>query len=375
MLDVLRGVALFGVLWVNLLTEFRISLFEHLVTFHTHPGRMNEWIDLVTAWLIEFKAFTVFSFLFGVGISIQTERVALRGTRAAGFLLRRFGILLVIGIMHMFLIWNGDILCLYAVCGLLVIPALRLPKWLLVCVGIMVIAFNYAPFFGTFIPSEKVMRAHAASSTPIFASGRFTDILTLRWRETWSFMIPLLINALPKTFGLMLLGVATWRAEILKRPARHRWFLAIVFFGATFVGAIATSLIFWSAITGKALPVAPVVEALSYIPLGLGLASGSALWLSYPRTGWLIDLFSAAGRMALTNYLIQSIIFGLIFYGYGGQLFGKLSPAPTAIIGVALFAVQLIISSTWLRFFHFGPVEWFWRSSTYGSWQRMRRIA
>lgn len=375
-LDVLRGVALFGVLWVNLLTGFRISLYEHLFTFHTHPGMVNEWIDLVTVWLVEFKAFTVFSFLFGVGIGIQAERMALRGTRAPGFLLRRFAILLVIGIMHMFLIWNGDILCLYAVCGLLIIPVLRLPKWLLICVGLMAIAFNYAPFSGAFVPSEKIMRAHAASSTPIYASGRFTEILALRWRETWSLMIPLLISALPKTFGLMLLGVATWRAEILKRPAAHRWFLAIIFFVATFVGAFATSLIFWSAITGKALPVAPVmVEALSYIPLGLGLASGLALWLSYPRKGRLIDWFAAAGRMALTNYLIQSIVFGLIFYGYGGQFFGKLSPAPTAIIGVAVFAVQLIISSTWLRFFHFGPVEWFWRSSTYGSWQRMRRTA
>jgi len=109
-LDVLRGVALFGVLWVNLLTYFRISLFEHLFTFHTYSGMVNEWIDIVTVRLVEFKKLTVFSFLFGVGIGIKTERMALRGTRAPGFLLRRFAILLGIGIVHMFLIWNGDIL-------------------------------------------------------------------------------------------------------------------------------------------------------------------------------------------------------------------------------------------------------------------------
>jgi hypothetical protein len=207
-LDVLRGVALFGVLWVNLLTEFRISLFEHLFTFHTHSGRMNEWIDLVTAWLVEFKAFTVFSFLFGVGIGIQTERVTSRGTGAPGFLLRRFAILFVIGILHMFLIWNGDILCLYAICGWLVIPVLRLPTWLLIGLGLTTITISFAPCFGAFVPSEQIMRAHAAASTPIYATGSFTDILALRWKETWSFMIPLLLNALPKTCGLMLLGVA-----------------------------------------------------------------------------------------------------------------------------------------------------------------------
>jgi uncharacterized protein len=79
--------------------------------------------------------------------------------------------------------------------------------------------------------------------------------------------------------------------------------------------------------------------------------------------------------MALTNYLTQSIVFGLIFYGYGWQLFGKLAPAPTAVIGVAAFAGQVIISFTWLRCFYFGPAEWFWRSLTYGNWQRMRRTA
>ena len=373
-LDVLRGVALFGVLWVNLLTLFRVSLFEHLVTFHTHPGIVNEWIDLVTAWLIEFKAFTVFSFLFGVGVAIQIERTTLRGARTSNFLLRRFAILLVIGMVHMFLIWNGDILCLYAVCGLLVIPVLRLPTWLLVCLGVAAIAFNFAPVCGAFLPSEKVMRAHAASSTPVYARGSFTEILDLRWRETWSLMVPLLSNALPRTFGLMLLGMAAWRAEILKRPAGHRRFLGIFFLGATLVGALATSLIFWSAITGKALPTPSVLtEALSYIPLALGLASRLTLWLSHAPTGRLIDLLAAAGRMALTNYLVQSIVFSFIFYGYGLQLFGKLSPTLAAIIGVAVFTVQLIISFTWLRACHFGPVEWLWRSLTYGSWQEMRR--
>ncbi len=376
MLDVLRGVALFGVLWVNLLTQFRISLFEHLFTFHTHPGMVNEWIDLVTAWLFEFKAFTAFSFLFGVGIGIQTERAALRRERASRFLLRRFAVLLLIGIAHMFLIWNGDILCLYAICGFLVIPVLRLPKGLLAGLGILLIALSFAPLFGTWTPSEKIMRAHAAASTPIYSSGSFNEIVALRWRETWGLMVPVLVNALPKTLGLMLLGVAAWRAEVLKQPSRHRRFLALACCGATFVGALATSLIFWSASTGTPLPAAAaMVEALSYVPLALGLLAGLALWLSYPRTGRVIALFAAAGRMALTNYLIQSIVFGLIFYGYGGQLFGKLAPAQTALIGIAVFAMQLVLSQLWLRYFQFGPVEWAWRSATYGAVLNRRRCA
>ena len=121
-LDVLRGAALFGVLMVNLLVGFRVSLFEAIFTFHTHPGRANHAVDILIAWLFEFKALTLFSFLFGVGVGLQAERAAAHGMSAPRFFIRRFVGLLAIGLCHMLLIWNGDILTLYAVCGLLLIP-------------------------------------------------------------------------------------------------------------------------------------------------------------------------------------------------------------------------------------------------------------
>ena len=122
-------------------------------------------------------------------------------------------------------------------------------------------------------------------------------------------------------------------------------FLSGVFIGATGTGALATSLIFWSAITGKELFVsAEVVDALSYIPLALGMTAGLILWFNYTGTSLTLELIASVGRMALTNCLAQSVIFSLIFYGYGLQQFGKLAPAPTAVIGIALFSVQVTIS-------------------------------
>src|SRR5262245_6242878 len=113
-LDALRGVALFGVLMVNLQVCFRVSLFESVFTSHTHPGWANHVVDTLLEWAVEFKAITLFSFLFGVGVGVQTERVALGKINASRFFVRRFAILLAIGLCHIFLVWSGDILTLYA---------------------------------------------------------------------------------------------------------------------------------------------------------------------------------------------------------------------------------------------------------------------
>ncbi|HZS08029.1 MAG TPA: DUF418 domain-containing protein [Blastocatellia bacterium] len=372
-LDVLRGVALLGVLLVNLLTLFRVSLFEHILNFHTHPGLANRAVDILAAWLLEFKAFTLFSFLFGVGVCIQAERARSHTVSASRFLARRFAILLAIGLFHMFLIWNGDILTLYAVCGLLLLPLVGRPVWLLVALGIAAIALTFAPVFGLPFPAEAALRTHAAAATHIYAEGSFTEILALRWRETWQFIAPLLVGSLPKTFGLMLLGIAAWRAGILKNPAQHRSFLWAVCFGAGITGAVSTTLLVRSESTGLPPPVSPsLLQAVSHIPLALAFGAGLLLWLSSTPAGPVRRSFAAAGQMALSNYLAQSIIFSLLFYGFGFGLFGRLGPAVTALIGIVVFAAQLAMSRLWLGRYRFGPAEWLWRSLTYGRRQPLK---
>ena len=126
-LDLVRGFALFGVLLINLLYFFRVSLFSHILQFHSHGGWANRAVDLLAAEFIEFKAINLFSLTFGIGVAIQWERAKLRGGRAEVFLIRRFLILLAVGACHMVLVSNVDILMLYSLCGLLMIPALRLP--------------------------------------------------------------------------------------------------------------------------------------------------------------------------------------------------------------------------------------------------------
>lgn len=373
--DALRGAALLGVLLINLDSGFRGSLFAHILSFHTHPGWANHVTDLVLAWVFEFKAFTLFSLLFGVGVGIQSERAAFGRINASNFLVRRFAVLLAIGLLHMLLIWNGDILMLYAVCGLLLIPWIGCRARTLAVLGIAIVVLSpYLPFFGSLFPTEEAMRAQSDLATRVYAAGSFAEIMVLRFNEAVHFIAPLLIGSLPRTFGLMLLGVSTWRVGLLQRPAEHRKLLLAILVIAGSLGALTTTLELWAKESSKQPPAA-LDWLYPYSVVLLAFAYGAGLLLCFRaapdgRTGWLTRTLAAAGRMALSNYLAQSVIFTLTFYGLG--LFGKLGSAAAALFGLTVFVAQLVASEWWLERFRFGPAEWVWRSLTYGRWQPMK---
>ena len=254
-LDVLRGLALFGVLLVNLETLFRVSLFEQILHFHTDPGTWNHVVDVLLAGLLEFKAVSLFSLMFGIGSAIQAERAAARGVNVTRFLVRRYLVLLALGLCHLLLIWNGDILVLYAVCGLLIVPFLRLPASMLAVLGAAAIVLPYVVDLPIPFPAEDAMQAQAVAATHVYGSGSFMDILAFRSRETGRFIGPLLLGILPQTAGLMLCGIAAWRSGVVREPQRHKRLLGAIFVGALAIGATATSLHVFSLSTGRRLAI------------------------------------------------------------------------------------------------------------------------
>ena len=352
-LDLARGFALFGVLLINLLYVFRLSLFQHILQSHSHPGWLNHTVDLLATELLEFKAFDLFSLTFGIGVAVQAERAQLRSAGFELFLLRRFLILLAFGALHMVLVSNVDMLCLYAVCGLLLIPLLRLPTVVLALAGLAAIYLPSVVSGWTSLPGESVIRAHAIDATRIYSLGSFGDILTFRWHETKLLIFPLLIGVAQKSFGLMLLGVAVWRAGLIRHSERYRrplWMVCIV-----------------GAVIG--------VTLRTHISLAFAYFAALVAWRRSNRSAALTAPVAAAGRMAFTNYLTQSLLFALLFYGFGFGLFGRLDPATAAVLGVAVYAGQLWFSSWWLHRYRFGPFEWLWRSLTYGRAQPMRLVS
>jgi uncharacterized protein len=168
----------------------------------------------------------------------------------------------------------------------------------------------------------------------------------------------------------MALGAAAWKAGLFQHPGSHRrllWAVALVGGG---VGGTSTALSVAGVSTG--LPAA-LLDAVSSAPLALAYAAGLVLGLESPGVARLAAPFASVGQMALTNYLVQSVVLGFLFYGYGLGLYGRLGSAPASAIGLAIYAAQILFSRAWLKRYRFGPVEWAWRSMTYGRRQPMRR--
>jgi uncharacterized protein len=373
-IDITRGIALFGVLMMNLLIDFRVPLAQHIRQFHTHPGPLNNLVDWVFELVVAGKAITAFSLLFGVGLAVQADRAEQRKRGALAFLARRLLVLLSIGVTHMFLIWNGDILSLYAVAGLLgLLFVRRSTRVIWIAIGVISVLSSLPVRSGNPVTGSGDVAETIAEAVRAYGSGGYLEIFVFRAREAVHSMIPLYLMLLPRTLGLFLLGVLVFRRGVFQRPSEHRsllrWTAAVcgpVGLAATIVMALAsTSVISLGRFMNP-------VSSLTMVPLSLAYIACLLMLLSRPAYWRWLSFFAPLGRMALTNYILQSVVLGFVFYGYGLGLFGKLGSAAAAPIGFALYAAQLAFSTAWLRRYRFGPMEWLWRSLTYGQRQPMR---
>jgi uncharacterized protein len=236
-----------------------------------------------------------------------------------------------------------------------VLPLLYGPRSLL-ALGALALLIVYSTFYLARLvplPDAKWMTDHVLDARHVYASGGFVEILKFRIHEIPA-IAPLHVWVFPRTLALFLLGALVWRTDILQRAANNRWMML----GTALVAAAATLVL------DKAL--ATVALALSYAAFVVGVAStavGAAL------LGWAAPL----GRMAFTNYIVQSLIFGWTFYGYGLGLFGKLDISTTLAFGTAVYVVQVFFSRWWLGRYQFGPLEWLWRALMYGHLPPMGR--
>ncbi|MDB4935670.1 MAG: permease [Labilithrix sp.] len=363
----MRGAALFGVLAVNLLTQFRVSLFEQFLPEGAGappPSSIDHVVGRVLAIGLEWKAFTLFSLLFGVGLAAQRERLARRGIGFGTYAARRLGFLLVLGLVHLFLIWNGDVLTLYAVIGAIAAPMLRLrTRWLLaIALAMFVVQVLPLPFPPPFT-SVHALNRHVVEAKQIYGQGSFGDALSFRIREVRP-IGALLLWTTPRTLGLFLLGACAWREGLFR--GEHRTLLRVVAASGIVVG-LALS---W-ALTTRALDFRTWRDAASaWSSIVLALGYGAAMLLAPWRAA--LSVLAPVGRMALTSYLTQSIVLEALFYGWGLGLFGRLGEASAGLLAIAIFVVQIVVSAAWLGRYRFGPVEWLWRSFTYGARQPMR---
>ena len=372
-IDAVRGVALFGVLIVNLVTEFRVSIFQQLLPGPSGVGS-DFMVERVVALGFQSKAFCLFALLFGVGLAIQFERLSAAG-RPLYWLARRLAVLLAFGLIHLLFIWNGDILTEYALAGFAVLPLVLLPaRALLLAALFFLTAYAAAPaLYSISWPSAAALRAHVVSANQVYSTGTLADVWQFSLGEL-PWLLKLHLGVFLRTLALFVFGMCLWKAGVLKRARDFRSEILIagvtgIALGAVLTGAEAHDALGGLDAAGQALAdLAPVLLALGYGAALLALAQ-------LPSTRRFLLAFAPLGRMAFTNYVLQSVVLGFIFFGYGLGQFGRMGAAAAFTLGVALYAAQLVFSGWWLRRYRFGPIEWLWRTLMYGAAQPIGRAA
>jgi uncharacterized protein len=392
--DVLRGFALFGILLVNM-PFFKAPGGPPGLTFE--GSALDYLVALAIQAFAQAKFFTLFSFLFGFGFSIQLLRAQRCGGPFVPRFLRRLLVLLLFGLAHAFLLWYGDILVLYALPGAVLIlfrnrsPRARLiwASAILIVQALLFGAGAVATELGRATPEggAEIRQAEAelvadfreqrAEDLQVYGRGTYREILAERAEDLGEVYIFLLLQG-PPTFAMFLLGLYAGQRGVLDRVDEHLSLLRRVRLWGLGLGLPLNLLV-----VAAATQLGPLTALLL---LGLNLALGgpilsmgyaATLVLLARRAGWQRRLapLAATGRIALTNYLSQSLICTTIFYGYGLGLFGQVGAAGGLLLSTAIYALQIPFSIWWLRHFRFGPIEWLWRSLTYLRPQPMRRPA
>ncbi|ATB26598.1 DUF418 domain-containing protein [Melittangium boletus] len=403
LLDVLRGFALGGV--------FVSNAYMHLSGNGLLPRERGQalkasWWDATADFLFEQllagKAMALFSFLFGLGFAVQLGRAEARGASIVRVYSRRLGVLLLIGLLHRFALWYGDVLAMYAVTGFALLLFRGLPHRNLLVWGLALIfggslavsaVLKLVPLWAS---SPDVVRdfaqenmAHSrlirAQTLAAFQSGDYLTMARANLDFSLSFTFrPLQVSHMLVTLGRFLLGLLAGRLLLFQDVERHRPLFRRLFgwgLGAALVGSVAGWLIPRLLKSGTLpsslnLPwrvIQPSIWELSVLGLAAVYAAGLSLLFVRPRWRRGLSLLAPAGQMALTNYLSQTVISQFVFYGYGFSLMGKLGAASCLALMSGLFAVQVPLSHLWMARFRFGPVEWLWRTLTYGQRQPMRR--
>ena len=392
-LDILRGFALFGILVMN------IQAFAMIAAAYINPpavaptGAAEYAIWLVSHVFFDKKFITLFTMLFGAGIVLMTQRAEAAGNGALSLHYRRMFWLLMIGLIHAYLIWYGDILTAYALIGMVAVFMRHWSPRRLVIVGLALLAVQQG-FFAligagiNMLPPEEIAiiadeswlatGSHALAEIAAYR-GSFAEQLAMRVEQSVAmhfFGIP--TELFLYLLGVMALGMAAFKSGLLTGEWSNRAYLRLAVTGLALglpligLGVVMNENAGWemtfSLYFGR-MPntLAAPLLAFAYIALVI---------LAARRFGPAMQaVFAPVGRMAFSNYLAQSIICTFIFYGHGLGLFMEVGRVGQILIVLAIWIAMPFWSRAWLARFRFGPAEWLWRSLVYRKAQPMRRHA
>ncbi|MEG0185196.1 MAG: DUF418 domain-containing protein [Stenotrophomonas sp.] len=386
-LDILRGFALLGILLMNM-EAFSGPLDLAFTGIDPHWHGLDYAADAAIYVLVQGKFFTLFSLLFGAGFAIMAQRADAARRAFTPFYLRRSAALLLIGLCHALLVWSGDILVVYALVSLPLLACREAPtRWLpamgvltYLCAAALMLLLGLLMGLSTHLePSGTQVRDAVAQAghtidmqRQAYGHGTYLQAVVQRLRDFFAQLSAVIVVG-PEVLGMFLIGSWFARSGALATPdnfarlyRRLRWValpigLAMMVASALWQPYLAPGT--FTAASGAAFALNSVASLL--------MCLGYLAWIvqARARLAWLAPV----GRTALTQYIAQSLVCTCVFYGYGLGAFEQMPRAGQVPFAMALFALQVVASTVWLRYVRFGPLEWVWRAMTYLHWPPLRR--
>ncbi|MBS0194368.1 MAG: DUF418 domain-containing protein [Proteobacteria bacterium] len=379
----MRGVMLGGIALMNIgLFTASMQTIDNGIDPNLHG--LSWWADALVYTLLHEKGWVLFSMMFGVGFAVMRQQARTHGSRFVRVWMRRAAVLLLIGLIHAVLIWPGDILTSYAMAAVLLLLLARnlsakhtaILGACLMAMPLTIVLLSAADAWAhgtTALPHAAAAARHQAAEVAALAHGTYGQATA----ERLSYLLGTFrerLQFLPLILGSALMGVALYDVGAFSRPEQHRRLWKRILTGGlgAGLGITAVSLMIDASpnFTGPTVEahdyMASILQLLGSLPLAMAYAALVMLASLTERGGRWLRHLAPMGRLALTNYLVQSLIATTLFYGYGFGLWGEVSRFGQVAIALLVFAMQVRWSRWYVERFRYGPAEWLWRWGTYG---------
>ncbi len=411
-IDSLRGFALPGILLMNIVAMGMYGAAYDDPTVTGGATGANLWVWIAMHILAEGKMRCLFSMVFGASVILLTSRLESRPD-AADIYYRRTFWLLLFGVIHAYLLWYGDILYPYALCGLLLYPFRKLPAKGLLIIGTVLLILDSGVYIGQGFKERDMLRNGRAAEQAASKGNKLAEKEEAakreyeEWRklfrptpqelkkdaDDWQGNVLSVIKARAKVVSffhslpyyspgdwdiwcMMFIGMGLMKIRVLGAERSYRFYGGLVLIGYG-IGLPLNSYTAWVIVRSNFDPVihsfANSTYDLGRLSIALGYAGVIMLFAKAGLFRWIMSPLAAIGQMAFSNYILQSIVTAFLFTGYGFALYGKLQRYQLYYVVGAIWIAQLVVSPIWLRYFRFGPLEWCWRSLTYWKRQPMRK--
>lgn len=394
-MDVLRGIAILGIFIANL--QFFSYYSSTASGAYIYPA-LDKKFTFLHAMFIEGKFYSIFSLLFGWGIALQMSRSKSDDSTTVKFIKRRLWFMMLLGSIHLLFIWIGDIVAFYAMLGFILVALRKKSNKKLLIIGISLILSPIIIYFlkmkflwlnapaGILFEASKYLQAHFAGitngqdETAIIKQSHsiITNVKVNMANAPFRYAYLFFVSRIPKVLGMMLIGFVIGRSGIFKKLSEYKkqlvWFIVIGLIVSIPANYMLAKYMehpehyYNLKIEGW---YETIVYAFGVAPLAMVYAIVIALLFQQKFLQKIFVLMAPVGKMAFSNYIFHSIIGIVTFYGIGFGYMQQVGSFALTIFAVIVFIFQIIYSTIWLKYFEFGPVEWLWRSLTYGKQQKM----